>query len=207
MEKIKLIAEEDKQVLGLHLPTDPRWVDLTQMSLEEILTDHAYCEQKATTSCITLVQAYPECEELVRQVSPVVSEEWSHFRAVLMELEKRGLKLGRQRKDEYVNELIKFERKTGNRTERLIEKLLICALIEARSCERFRMLSLNLQEESLRKFYHGFMVSEAGHYKMFLSLAKLYAQSEEYVMNRWREYLDYEANLMQRLEGRGDRMH
>ncbi len=207
MEKTKLVAEADKQVLGLQLPTDPRWVDLTQMSLEDILTDHAYCEQKATTSCISLVQAYPECEELVRQVSPVVSEEWAHFRAVLQELEKRGLKLGRQRKDEYVNELLKYERKSSNRTERLIEKLLICALIEARSCERFRMLSLNLEEEALRKFYHGFMVSEAGHYKMFLGLAKLYAESEEYVEKRWREYLTYEAELMNRLEIRGDRMH
>jgi tRNA-(ms[2]io[6]A)-hydroxylase len=207
MEKIKLVAEADKQVLGLQLPTDPRWVDLTQMSLEDILTDHAYCEQKATTSCISLVQAYPECAELVRQVSPVVSEEWSHFRAVVQELEKRGLKLGRQRKDEYVNQLLKYERKTSNRTERLIEKLLICALIEARSCERFRMLSLNLEEEALRKFYHGFMVSEAGHYKMFLGLAKLYAENEEYVEKRWHEYLAYEAELMTHLEVRGDRMH
>ena len=206
-KRAQIVSDEHKQVLGLQLPTDPRWVNLTEISLEDVLTDHAFCEQKAATSCITLIQAYPEKEELVRELAPVVTEEWGHFRQVLAEMDKRGYKLGKQRKDEYVNELLKFEDKSGNREDRLIEKLLICALIEARSCERFRLLSLNLQDEHMQDFYYRFMVSEAGHYKMFIGLAKLYSGNEAKVMKRWEEYLNYEAELMQRLEVRGDRMH
>src|SRR5690606_18171816 len=130
-------------MLGLKLPTDPRWVNLAEKSLEDILTDHAYCEQKAATSCISLIQAYPEKDRLVAELAPIVTEEWGHFRLVLTELKKRGLKLGRQRKDEYVNALLQFEKKGGSRDERLLERLLVCALIEARSCERFRLLSLH----------------------------------------------------------------
>ena len=161
-------------MLGLKLPTDPRWVNLAEKSLEEILTDHAYCEQKAATSCISLIQSYPEKEEMVRELAPIVTEEWGHFRAVLHELEQRELKLGRQRKDAYVNELLKFEQKGGGREERLIERLLVCALIEARSCERFRLLSLHLEDDHLKQFYHKFMISEAGHYRLFIDLAKKY---------------------------------
>lgn len=193
-------------MLGLKLPTDPRWVNLAEMSLEDILTDHAYCEQKATTSCISLIQQYPDKQELVEQLSPVVSEEWSHFRMVLRELERRKLKLGRQRKDEYVNRLMEFQRKGGSRDERLVERLLICALIEARSCERFRLLSLELEDDDLKEFYHKFMVSEAGHYRMFIDLAKLYGNEVE-VKERWQEYLDFEAAILSEMELRGDRMH
>lgn len=192
--------------LGLKLPTDPRWVDLAGMDLGEILTDHAYCEQKAATSCISLVQAYPEKEKLVEEVAPIVTEEWGHFRMVLAELKKRGLKLGRQRKDEYVNKLLEFQRKGVSREEALLERLLICALIEARSCERFRLLSLHIADEDLRGWYHKFMVAEAGHYRMFLDLAELYFDKDK-VRNRWLEYLKYEAEIMQQLTPRGDRMH
>jgi tRNA 2-(methylsulfanyl)-N6-isopentenyladenosine37 hydroxylase len=201
-----VVKEEHKQVLGLQLPTDPRWVNLTEISLEEILTDHAYCEQKAATSCISLIQAYPERIDMVRELAPIVTEEWGHFRLVLAELDKRGLTLGRQRKDEYVNELLKFEKKSSDRTERLIEKLLICALIEARSCERFRLLSLYINDEDLKKFYYKFMIAEAGHYRLFIDLATQYGD-ETKVRVRWQEYLDYESDLMKRLEVRGDRMH
>lgn len=192
--------------LGLKLPTDPRWVDLAGMDLAEILTDHAYCEQKAATSCISLVQAYPEREKLVEEVAPIVTEEWGHFRMVLAELKKRGLKLGRQRKDEYVNKLLEFQRKGVSREEALLERLLICALIEARSCERFRLLSLHISDEDLRGWYHKFMVAEAGHYRLFLDLAELYFD-KEIVRARWLEYLQYEAGIMQQLTPRGDRMH
>ena len=207
MEKTQVISEEHKQVLGLQLPTDPRWVNMAEISLEHILTDHAYCEQKAATTCISLIQGYPEYIEMVRELAPIVTEEWGHFRAVLAELDKRGLTLGRQRKDEYVNELMKFEYKSGDRTERLVEKLLICALIEARSCERFRLLSLYINDLGLRKFYYKFMIAEAGHYRLFIDLAKKYSGNEEKVMARWKEYLDYELEIMGRLEVRGDRMH
>jgi len=193
-------------MLGLKLPTDPRWVNLAEISLEEILTDHAYCEQKAATSCISLIQGYPDHERLVKEISPIVTEEWGHFRLVLRELEKRNLKLGFQRKDEYVNQLLKFQQKGGTREKGLLERLLTFALIEARSCERFRLLSLHINEDSLKEFYHGFMVSEAGHYKMFIDLAKHYA-GEEVAKARWAEYLEYEAKIINNLALRGDRMH
>ncbi|MEZ4956270.1 MAG: tRNA-(ms[2]io[6]A)-hydroxylase [Saprospiraceae bacterium] len=193
-------------MLGLKLPTDPRWVNLAEKDLEEILTDHAYCEQKAATFCISLIQQYPEKTEMVKKLAPIVTEEWGHFRMVLLELEKRGLQLGRQRKDEYVNQLMKFEKKGGSREDRLLEKLMICALIEARSCERFRLLSLHLGEEPMKEFYHKFMVSEAGHYRLFIDLAKNYF-GEERVKKRWQEYLEQEATIIDNLEMRGDRMH
>ncbi len=199
-------SEHELTKLGLHLPTDPRWVDLASLTLEDILTDHAYCEQKAASACISLIQQYPEKEELLEQVTPVVTEEWGHFRLVLQELKRRNLKLGFQRKDEYVNQLLKFQKKGGSRDERLIEQLLTCALIEARSCERFRLLSLELEDSKMRDFYHHFMVSEAGHYKMFIGLAERYGKKDE-VRKRWKAYLDHEASIMQNLTPRGDRMH
>lgn len=192
--------------LGLKLPTDPRWVDMAEMDLEEILTDHAYCEQKAATSCISLIQAYPERPELVEALAPVVTEEWGHFRMVLSELKKRNLKLGRQRKDHYVNELLKYQQKGLSKEEALLEKLLTCALIEARSCERFRLLSLHCSDTELRQWYHKFMVAEAEHYRMFIELAEQYF-GEEKTRRRWQEYLQYEAGIIQQLEVRGDRMH
>ena len=193
-------------VLGLQLPTDPRWVNLAEISLENILTDHAYCEQKATSTCISLIQQYPEKEYLVEKVVPVVAEEWSHFRMVLAELKKRNLKLGLQRRDEYVRKISEFIQKGGSAEGRLIDKLLFSALIEARSCERFRLLSLHIKEVELRKFYYNLMVAEAGHYKLFLDIAKHYF-SEEKVLRRWREWLKFEASIIANLEVRGDRMH
>jgi tRNA-(ms[2]io[6]A)-hydroxylase len=193
-------------MLGLKLPTDPRWVNLAEKTLEDILTDHAYCEQKAATSCISLIQAFPDKEDIVTQLAPIVTEEWGHFRLVLNELKKRGLSLGRQRKDEYVNALLQFESKGGSRDDRLLERLLVCALIEARSCERFRLLSLHIADDSLKDFYHGFMVSEAGHYRLFIDLANKYADPAK-VKKRWNEYLEYEAEVMNLMSLRGDRMH
>jgi tRNA-(ms[2]io[6]A)-hydroxylase len=195
-----------KNILGLHLPTDPRWVDLAGISLQDILTDHAYCEQKAATSCISLIQRYSDKEKLVHELSPIVTEEWGHFRLVLAELEKRNLKLGKQRKDEYVNELLKFEIKGGPEEERLLDKLLICALIEARSCERFKRLSEGLNDEYLCNFYRRFMESEAGHYRLFIELAETYIEKTK-VRKRWQEWLAYEAEVMKKIEVRGDRMH
>lgn len=203
---MKIIPEENKHVLGLKLPTDPRWVDLTQISTADILTDHAYCEQKAALTCISLIQTYSECYELVRELSPVVTEEWGHFRAVLAELDKRNLPLGIQRKDLYVNELKKFELKPGARKERLAERLVMFALIEARSCERFRLLSLYVPDDDLKVFYHKFMVAEAGHYRLMIELAGLYSTPGK-VEERWQEYLAYESEVMQNLEVRGDRIH
>ena len=194
------------QMLNLKLPTDPRWVNLAEMDLGEILTDHAYCEQKAATSIISLIQSYPDRIDMVRELAPIVTEEWGHFRAVLDEIDRRGLTLGRQRKDAYVNGLLKFQEKGGGRDKSLLEKLLICGLIEARSCERFRLLSLYVQDEDLRKFYHKFMVAEAGHYVLFLDLARRYFPREQ-VDKRWKEYLAFEADLLANMEVRGDRMH
>ncbi|TAM97311.1 MAG: tRNA-(ms[2]io[6]A)-hydroxylase [Chitinophagaceae bacterium] len=193
-------------ILGLKLPTDPRWVDLAALSLEYILTDHAWCEQKAATSCISLIQRYPDLERLVHELAPVVTEEWGHFRMVLTELAKRNLKLGKQRKDEYVNELLKYEIKGDSKENRLLDQLLICALIEARSCERFRLLSEGLPDPYLQNFYRRFMESEAGHYTLFISLANEYLPKEK-VKKRWNEWLITEAAILQSLTLRGDRMH
>jgi len=193
-------------MLNLKLPTDPRWVNLAEVSLEDILTDHAYCEQKATSNCISLIQQFPEKIEMVEELAPIVTEEWGHFRMVLKELKKRNLRLGMQRKDEYVNKLLKFQKGGGSREDRLLEKLLTCALIEARSCERFRLLSLYISEDELKDFYHQFMVAEAGHYKLFIELAEKYAGKEK-ARARWDEYLTYERSIMKELELRGDRMH
>ena len=196
---------QTKTTLGLQLPTDPRWVNLAEMDLEDILTDHAFCEQKAATACISLIQSFPDKIEMVKALAPIVTEEWGHFRLVLRELEKRNLTLGFQRKDDYVSQLLKV-RINGTRDVNLIESLLICALIEARSCERFRLLSLHISDESLRDFYHDFMIAEANHYRMFLDLAIHYG-SEETVMKRWKEFLEAEAKIMQGLEINGQRMH
>jgi tRNA-(ms[2]io[6]A)-hydroxylase len=200
------VNDAEKNILGLHLPTDPRWVNLALISLEDILTDHAYCEQKAATSCISLIQRYPGKNELVNELSPIVTEEWGHFRLVLQELQKRNLQLGRQRKDEYVNKLLQFEVKGGKEEDRLLDKLLICALIEARSCERFKRLSEGLNDEYLKNFYRRFMESEAGHYVIFIELAETYVDKEK-VRKRWNEWLVYEADVIKNLEARGDRMH
>jgi len=193
-------------LLGLKLPTDPRWANLAEISLEDILTDHAYCEQKAASTIISIISLYPDKIDMIRQLAPIVTEEWGHFRMVLKELETRNLKLGHQRKDEYVNAMLKFSKKDGSLDGKLIEKLLLCALIEARSCERFRLLSQHLKDEGLQQFYHGFMVSEAGHYRLFLDLAKQYG-GEEKVKVRWQEFLEHEAKVLKEIELRGDRMH
>lgn len=196
----------DKFVLGLELPTDPRWVNIAEKNIGDILTDHAYCEQKAASSCISLIVQFPDKEELVEMLTPVVAEEWSHFERVLDEMKKRGFHLGKQRKDEYVEKLQKVVRKGGSREQLLMEKLLMNALIEARSCERFKLLWKNIPDTGLSQFYYELMVSEAGHYKNFLRLAKVYS-GEDVVMRRWNEWLESEAKIMRTLEVRGDRMH
>ena len=200
------LSQDTKNILGLQLPTDPRWVNLAEKSMEEVLTDHAYCEQKAATSCISLIQRYSRCEKLVTELSPIVTEEWGHFRLVLAELQKRGLKLGKQRKDEYVNALIDFQQKGGDAEGRMLDQLLTMALIEARSCERFKRLSEGLNDEYMQKFYRRFMESEAGHYTLFIELAETYIDKEK-VRRRWKEWLEYEAEVIKKLEVRGDRIH
>lgn len=200
------LSQDTKNILGLRLPTDPRWVNLAEKSLEEILTDHAYCEQKAALTCISLIQRYSEREKLVSELSPIVTEEWGHFRLVLAELEKRKMKLGKQRKDEYVNALLEFQQKGGDLEGRLLDQLLTMALIEARSCERFKRLSEGLNDEYMKKFYRRFMESEAGHYTLFIELAETYIEKEK-VRKRWKEWLSFEAGMIKKLKVRGDRIH
>ncbi|HLF45349.1 MAG TPA: tRNA-(ms[2]io[6]A)-hydroxylase [Chitinophagaceae bacterium] len=200
------LSKDTRNILGLQLPTDPRWVNLAGKSLEDILTDHAFCEQKAATACISLIQRYSEKEMLVARLAPIVSEEWGHFRLVLAELQKRNLKLGLQRKDDYVNKLLEFQQKGGSRDDRLLDQLLTMALIEARSCERFKRLSEGLKDAYLKKFYRMFMESEAGHYTLFIDLAETYIDKEK-VRLRWAKWLKYESEVIRKLEVRGDRIH
>ena len=203
---METISQDTKNILGLKLVTDPRWVDLASISLEEILTDHAWCEQKAATSCITLITKYSNKEKLVNELAPIVTEEWGHFRQVLTEMNKRNLKLGPQRKDIYVNKLLEFQKKGGSPEERFLDHLLTMALIEARSCERFKRLSEGLEDDYMKNFYRKFMESEAGHYTLFINLADTYLFKEK-VRNRWKEWIAYETDVMLNMEIRGDRVH
>jgi tRNA-(ms[2]io[6]A)-hydroxylase len=193
-------------MLKLKLATDPRWVRIAELSIAEILTDHAYCEQKAASAGISMIVVCPSHKKLVDAMTALVSEEWGHFRRVLKELDKRGLPLGPARKDDYVLKLQDLRRKGGSKQQQVCEMLLLNGMIEARSCERFRLLSLNLDEAYLRNFYHEFMVSEAGHYATFIELAKSF-MPEQYVKTRWEEILEGEAQIMASLELRGDRVH
>jgi tRNA 2-(methylsulfanyl)-N6-isopentenyladenosine37 hydroxylase len=192
--------------LGLELPTDPRWVNIAEMNIGDILIDHAYCEQKAASSCISLIVQYSEKEKLVEVLTPIVAEEWGHFQRVLKELRKRSIPLGRPRKDLYVNALQAQMRSSSDYHENLMERLLLNALIEARSCERFKLLAENIADHSLRKFYWELMISEAGHYRTFVELAEEYVPKER-VRQRWKEILELEAQILTTLETRGDRMH
>ena len=200
------MSTQENSILGLILPTDPRWADLASIELEDILTDHAFCEQKAATQCISLIQKYGDRSGLVATLAPIVTEEWGHFRMVHSEIVKRGFTLGRQRKDEYVQALLAWMPKVNSAIEKLVDQLLLCALIEARSCERFRLLAEGLDDPSLRKFYHKFMVSEAGHYRVFLDLAGQYADATT-VRQLWQKWLKTEAEILPGLTPRGDRMH
>lgn len=201
------MSTADNSILGLKMPTDPRWVNLAAISLQEILTDHAFCEQKAATQCISIIQRYADKDKVVEVLSPIVTEEWGHFRMVYTEMKKRGYELGPQRKDEYVNLLMENQpKKDYPHEEKLLHRLLTSALIEARSCERFRLLSEGLEEESLRKFYYKFMVSEAGHYRSFIDLAEQYFPVEK-VRNTWNDWLKMEERILSQLTPRGDRMH
>lgn len=196
----------EKDVLGLNMATDPRWVNLAAKNLRDILVDHAYCEQKAASSCISMIVQFPDKQELVDMLTPVVAEEWAHFERVMEKLRARGWSLGPQRKDEYVEKINTLIRKGGSREERLVEHLLLNALIEARSCERFRLLWKEIGDPDLSTFYYELMVSEASHYKNFLSLAKQYLP-KDHVERRWREILVGEAEILKGLTPREDRMH
>lgn len=176
------------------------------MNIEDILVDHAYCEQKAATTGISMIVLHPDKEELVQVMTDLVEEEWQHFRRVLDELKKRGYKLGKARKDEYANRLLQHIRKGHKPAVVLMDKLLVNALIEARSCERFRLLSQEVNDPELKAFYHELMASEAGHYRTFIDLAKKY-NDPEVVKQRWNEFLDIEAEILRTLEVRDDRIH
>jgi tRNA-(ms[2]io[6]A)-hydroxylase len=185
-------------MLGLKLPTDPRWVNIVEKNIEDILTDHAFCEQKATSTAISLIVSFPEYTDLVQEMVALVKEEISHFKMVHDKILERGWILGRDRKDEYVIALLKYFPKGGSRTTQLVHRLLYAALIEARSCERFRLLSEELEDKTLAEFYRNLMVSEANHYTMFLGFARQYGEREE-VDKKWQGLLDYEAQIMKSL--------
>ncbi len=192
-------------MLGLKLPTDPRWANVAEKNIEEILTDHAYCEQKAASTAISLIIGYPEKSELVDKMTALAREEMGHFQMVHNRIMQRGLTLGRERRDEYVHELQSYFPKDGHRDKRLAQKLLICALIEARSCERFKVLSENIEDQELASFYNTLMVSEANHYTMFITLARKYYDRAK-VDEMWEGLLQFEAEVMAKL-GTSERIH
>jgi tRNA-(ms[2]io[6]A)-hydroxylase len=185
-------------MLGLKLPTDPRWINIVEKNIEDILTDHAYCEQKAASTAISLIVSFPEYTDLVKEMVELVNEEMSHFKMVHDKILDNGWILGRDRKDDYVIALLKFFPKGGSRTTQLVHRLLYAALIEARSCERFRLLSEELEDKKLAKFYRKLMISEAGHYAMFLNFARQYGVRKE-VDEKWENLLVFEAEIMKDL--------
>ncbi len=185
-------------MLGLKLPTDPRWVNIAEMNIDDILTDHAFCEQKAASTAISLIVSFPEYSDLVQEMTVLVEEEISHFKMVHDLILERGSKLGRDRKDAYVAALLKFFPKGGSRTAQLVHRLLYAALIEARSCERFRLLSENLRDKKLAKFYKKLMISEAHHYTLFLNFARRYGDREK-VDTKWNALLVFEAAIIRDL--------
>jgi len=182
-------------MLGLQLATDPRWVNIVESNIEEILTDHAWCEQKAATNCITIIINNSEKPELVSALLDISREEIEHFKMVHDLILKRGLTFGRERKDSYVNELVQFMKKGASREIALVDRLLFSAMIEARSCERFKVLSENIKDETLAKFYRDLMISEAGHYTTFLGFARKYGEGID-VDKRWKEWLAYESSVI-----------
>ncbi|MBD1433409.1 tRNA-(ms[2]io[6]A)-hydroxylase [Sphingobacterium sp. DN00404] len=184
-------------MLGLKLLTDPRWANIAESNLDEILTDHAWCEQKAASNAITLITQNPEHEDLVHELTAIAIEEMQHFQMVIDIIKARGYVLGRERKDDYVGQLMKFSKKDGSRNQAFVDRLLFAAMIEARSCERFRVLSKNINDQELATFYHDLMVSEANHYTTFLHFARKYTTDVD-VDKRWQEWLDFEGELIQR---------
>lgn len=193
-------------MLGLKLETDPNWVNVAEKNIEEVLTDHAWCEQKAATNAISIVVGYPYHSDLVDELLSLSKEELSHFEMVHEKIKERGFKLGFERKDEYVNELYKFMRKGHKKEIVLIDRLLFSAMIEARSCERFKLLSQHIKDEELRKFYHELMISEANHYTTFLAFARKYGQGVEDVDARWQQWLEYEAQVVKSY-GKAETIH
>ncbi|MBK6883835.1 MAG: tRNA-(ms[2]io[6]A)-hydroxylase [Flavobacteriales bacterium] len=184
-------------MLGLQLPTDRRWADLIKNDLAELLTDHAWCEQKAASNAISMIVRYPELSALVTELTRIAQEELDHFGQVVAHIHERGWVLGPERKDNYVNELMQFIRKDGDRYERLVDRLLFSAMIEARSCERFKLLTEECPDEALRKFYGDLMVREAGHYAIFIGFARKHGGKVD-VDARWKQFLTYEAQVIAR---------
>ena len=192
-------------MLGLKLPTDPRWVNIVEKNIEEILTDHAWCEQKAASNAISIITKFPEYTEMVSELMEIALEEMEHFKMVHEKIKERGLKLGRERRDEYVHDLMTFINRGGNREQRLSDKLLFSAMIEARSCERFKLLSEEIDDEDLKVFYHELMISEANHYTTFLNHARK-VNDTDLVNKRWKEFLEYEASIIDKY-GKKETMH
>ena len=192
-------------MLGLKLPTDPRWVKLVEQNISEILTDHAWCEQKAASNAISTIVRYPDLTDMVEELTAIAQEEMEHFGMVLEKIKARGFTLGRERKDDYVGQLSKFIKRGGSREGQIVDRLLFAAMIEARSCERFKMLSERIEDAELAEFYRELMISEAGHYTTFLKLARKYGGGID-VDARWQECLEFEADIIQNY-GKKETMH
>lgn len=196
---------QESVMLGLKLPTDPRWVKLVEQNISEILTDHAWCEQKAASNAISTIVRYPDLTDMVEELTAIAQEEMEHFGMVLEKIKTRGFTLGHERKDDYVGQLSKFIKRGGSREGQIVDRLLFAAMIEARSCERFKMLSERIEDADLAEFYRELMISEAGHYTTFIKLARKYGGGID-VDARWQECLEFEADIIQNY-GKKETMH
>jgi len=182
-------------MLGLQFETGTTWAEIAKDDLQQILTDHAFLEQKAASNAVSIIINYSEETELVKEMSNIAIEEMQHFKMVHLLMVKRGMVLGREQKNDYAIRLQKFFNKTKDRTDALIQRLLVAALIEARSCERFKVFSENMEDEELSKFYNNLMISEANHYTTFLKFARKY-QDREIVDKKWNALVAFEAEMM-----------
>ncbi len=202
------MGKKNSYMLGLKMATDPRWVNIVSKNLDEILIDHAFCEQKAASNAISIIVQYPQYPDLVQAMTAICQEEMQHFSLVHQKILDRGFKLGFERKDPYVNDLSVFLRQSKTNSSKkglFVNQMLLAAIIEARSCERFKILSEELEDAGLRNFYKGLMESEARHYTTFLNFARKYGEGIN-VDEHWNAFLEFEASLMEKY-GKKETMH
>ena len=187
-------------MLHLASTTDPRWAAQAPAHLEEILLDHAHCEKKAASTAISLIFRYPERAALLVPLARLAREELAHFEEVLAALRARGREYGRLAPSPYAARLMTAVR--THEPARLLDTLLCCALIEARSCERMQILAEVLDDPGLVKLYRGLLACEARHFDSYVDLARtLELAPEPALMARLAELAAHEAEVLREPPG------
>jgi tRNA-(ms[2]io[6]A)-hydroxylase len=180
-------------MLNLHAPTPDRWLRQVTARLDELLIDHAHCEKKAAGVAMNLIFTYVDDVEVCRVLSEIVREELDHFRLVLDLLERRGIGFRRLRPSRYGERLGLLASK--EEPLRAVDRMVIAALIEARSCERFGLLRDHLEDRELADFFGGLFESEARHHATYVRLARRFAE-QDVVRGRLAELARWEAEIV-----------